>query len=214
MTAGRRPATASREEGERSDGEVVAGIEFDEDDDPFYADDDYIYNTRYHYWEPRPGWMHPECVDPSAAKGHGTCCKHPEDALVTRALDLADAVDHTLGGFGGDSTGDCAQTARELVRLLESLPALIGEIHAIAPAANRTVAAQLLCPVGRLILLVIELAGRSGCPLACSDHGAPDRRDTIAPLVPMLEACDEALWATVLPRPPPRRRGVSAEPIR
>lgn len=204
MTARRRPATASRKKDERRDRKVVADIEFDEDDDLFDADDnDYIYNTTSGYWQPRPVWMHPECVDPSVAMEHGTCCKYPEDALVTRALDLAESVERTLSGFDRGN-GDCAQTARELVRLLESLPALIREIHATLPASDPVAAAQLLCPVGRLILLVIELSGRSGCPLACSDHGAPDRRAAIAPLVPMLEACDEALWAIVLPRP--RRR--------
>jgi hypothetical protein len=88
---------------------------------------------------------------------------------------------------------------------MQFVPQLVSEIRAALPTSNPTVAAQLLCPVGRLLLLVIELAGRPGCPMACTEHGAPDRRPTIAPFVSVLEECDEALWAAVLPRPPRRR---------
>jgi hypothetical protein len=182
----------------------VPEIEFDDDDLLYEDDDDYVYNQRHGLWEPRPEWVHPECADTLRALEEGTCCKYPADALVSRALDLAEAVDRTLTGFdGGD--GDCARIARELTRLVGSVPPLAAAIHAGIQAVNRTVAAQLLCPIGRLTLLVLELAGRSGCPMACGIHGTPDRRPGLALLVPVLEECDEALWSAVLPRVPPRR---------
>jgi hypothetical protein len=182
--------------------EVAMTVEF-YDDEPDGSDSDYFYNDIYGCWEPRPEWMHPDCVDPLIAVEHGTCCKYPADVLVRRADDLAEAVDHALSRF--DPTGDdCAETRRELARLLKALPGLTADVQAALPGANRIVAAQLLCPIGRLILLVLGLSLRSGCPWACSDHGAPDRRAGIAPLVPLLEECDAALWTVVLPRP--RRR--------
>jgi hypothetical protein len=194
MTDPRRPVPARSEK-------LYSGDELDDDEELRYEhDDDYFYNDRYGVWELRPEWMHPDCVDPGAALDHGTCCMYPASELVGRTLDLTEAVDRTLGAFdrGG---GDCARTARELARLLEPVPALVTKIQAATPGMNPTVAAQLLCPVGRLILLALELAGRSGCPWACDDHGAPDRRAGLAPLVATLEDCDAALWEVVLPRP-------------
>lgn len=197
--------------GELLDGsqEVVADIEFDEDDDDelFFDEDDdeYFYDDPYGYRALRPEWMHPDCVDPCAALEHGTCCKYPAALLVRRALDLADAVDQALRDFDnsdGDD-GDCSRAADQLATLFECAPELVAQIRAAVPAAGKTVAAQLLCPIGRLSLLALELAGRSGCPWACDDHGVPDRRPLLTPLIPLLEDCDEALWATVLPK----RRG-------
>ena len=177
-------------------------VEFN-DDEPDGSDGDCFYNHVYGCWEPRPEWMHPDCVDPLIAVEHGTCCKYPADVLIRRAVDLAEAVDQALSAF--DRTGgDCARTGRELARLVNAVPGLAADVKAALPGANRIVAAQLLCPIGRLILLVLELSLRSGCPWACSDHGAPDRRAEIAPLVSLIEECDAALWTVVLPRP--RRR--------
>lgn len=206
----RRPAAAGSEQPESRYEDVFAddafdGDAFDEEEELRYEDDEYFYNDRYGVWELRPEWMHPDCVDPRAAIDHGTCCKYPMDELVRRTLDLTEAIDRTLGEFD-DGNGDCARTARELARLLEPVPGLVAEIHAALPGGDPTIAAQLLCPIGRLILLGLELAGRSGCPWACDDHGTPDRREEIAPLVATLEECDEALWDVVLPRPR-RRRG-------
>ncbi len=180
-------------------------IEFDDDDEAFLDDDDY-YDDQYGDRMPRPEWMHPECADPCAAMDHGTCCKYPADALVRRAIDQAEAVERALCAFDAGERGDgeCARTAGDLARLFDSVPGLVAEIRAALPAMDRTVAAQLLCPVGRLLLLSLELAGRNGCPWACGEHGAADRRPLLAPLIPLLEGCDEALWAAVLPRP--RRR--------
>jgi hypothetical protein len=175
-------------------------VELYDDDEPHGSDGDYFYNDMYDCWEPRPGWMHPDCVDPQAAVEQGTCCKYPANVLVRGALGLAGAVDHMLSTFDRGN-GDCATTGRGLAQLLETVPRLVAEVKAAKAGANRTVAAQLLCPVGRLVLLVLELSLRSGCPWACSDHGAPDRRAEIAPLVPLLEECDAALWTVVLPRP-------------
>lgn len=189
--------------------DVVTDVEFDDGDEMFLEnDDDYFYDERYGDWTLRPEWMHQECADPQAAMEHGTCCKYPADALVRRALDHAEAVVGVLGAFdaGDGGGGDCADAARELARLFDSVPGLVAEIRAALPGVGKTGAAQLLCPIGRLTLLSIELAGRSGCPWACSDHEAPDRRPELAPVVSLLEACDEALWAAVLPRPR-RRRG-------
>jgi hypothetical protein len=162
-----------------------------------------FYDDIYDCWEPRPEWMHPDCVDPRAAVEQGTCCMYPADVLVSRALALAEAVDQTLSTFDRGN-GDCAMTRHGLAQLLETVPGLVAEVKAAMASADRTVAAQLLCPIGRLILLVLELSLRSGCPWACSNHGIPDRRAEIAPLVPLLEECDAALWTVVLPRP--RRR--------
>jgi hypothetical protein len=175
-------------------------VELFDDDEPYGSDGDYFYNDMYDCWEPRPEWMHPDCVNPMAAVEQGTCCKYPANVLVRRALDLAEVVDQMLSTFDRDN-GDCATTGRGLAQLLEIVPGLVAEVMTAMEGADRTVAAQLLCPIGRLFLLALELSLRSGCPWACSDHGAPDRRAEIAPLVPLLEECDAALWAVVFPRP-------------
>jgi hypothetical protein len=204
MTVPRRAAPAgpgkpgSGGEGAFPDGAFGSDVRYEDDDA-------YFYNDRYGVWELRPDWMHPDCVDPRAALDHGTCCKYPVDALVRRALELTEAADQTLGAFDRGE-GDCAATARELARLLEPVPGLAAEIQAAIPGGDRTAAAQLLCPVGRLILLGLELAGRPGCPWGCADHGTPDRREELAPLIATLEECDAALWDVILPRPR-RRRG-------
>jgi hypothetical protein len=204
MMTPRKPAPARFGESGYRYQDVLADDDFDDDEELRYEDDDeYFYNDRYGTWELRPEWMHPDCVDPRTALDYGTCCMYPADALVRRTLDLTEEVDETLGAFD-DGNGDCARTAHELARLLESAPGLVAEIQAAIPRMNQTVAAQLLCPVGRLILLGLELAGRSGCPWACDNHGAPDRREELAPLVAALEECDAALWEAVLPHP--RRR--------
>jgi hypothetical protein len=173
-------------------------------------DDDYYYVDRQGAWWPLPGWMHPECVDPHLAVDYGTCCKYPADGLVQRALDLADAVDGTLTAFDVPTGGDCRRAARELARLLKSVPALIAEIRPAMTDDNPEVVEQLLCPVGRLNLLVLELSLRSGCPWACGDHGASDRRAELAPMVPLLDECQDALFAVLTPRPGRRRGGVTA----
>jgi hypothetical protein len=207
MTVSRRPGTTGI--GEIADEDVDACIEFDDDDDDDDElfpddDDDYFDDDLDGYRALRPEWMHPECADPCAALELGTCCKYPAGTLVRRALDLAEAVDRVLNAFDG-SDSECAQTARELAVLFDSVPGLVAEIRAVLPGADKTVAAQLLCPIGRLNLVSLELAGRSGCPWACDDHGAPDRRPVLAPLASLLEVCDEALWAAILPRPRRRR---------
>ena len=180
-------------------------IDWDDDDEMCYVGEEYFYNPVYGRWEPRPEWMHPECASTLLAQQQGTCCKYPADELVERALELAEAVDGALSGFVRGAY-DCPQAAGELARLLESVPGLVAEINAGLPATSRTVAAQLLCPIERLLLLGVELAGRRGCPWACGDHGAPDRRAVVAPLIRVLEECDEALWAAVLPKPRRQRR--------
>lgn len=203
MTVSRRPGTTGT--GEITAEDVDAYIEFDDDDDElFFDDDDYFDDDRYGYRVLRPEWMHPECADPCAAMELGTCCKYPAATLVRRTLDLAEAVDRVLNAFeGGD--GECARTASELAVLFDSVPGLVAEIRTVLPGMDKTAAAQLLCPVGRLNLVSLELAGRPGCPWACDDHGAPDRRPVLAPLASLLEDCDEALWAAILPRPRRRR---------
>jgi hypothetical protein len=207
MTARRGAAAASFAGFAARCQQIPADINLDADDGCFEDDDDYYYDDHYGEWLPRPEWMHPECVDPNSAVEHGTCCKYPVLPLVRQALDLADAVDGTLTAFdlrNGD--GDCPQAAGELARLLESVPGLIAEVREALPDGSRTygsqtVAAQLLCPVGRLGLLVLELSLRSGCPWACGGHGAPDRRAGIAPLASRLEECQDALFTVLLPRP-------------
>lgn len=206
MTVSRRPGTTGI--GGVADEDVDAYIEFDDDDDyddddPFADDDDY-FDDRHGYRALRPEWMHPKCADPCAALELGTCCMYPAGLLVRRALDLAEAVDRALNAFEG-ADAECALTARELAVLFDSVPGLVAEIRSVLPGMDKTAAAQLLCPIGRLNLVTLELAGRSGCPWACDNHGAPDRRPVLAPLVSLLEDCDEALWAAILPRPRRRR---------
>jgi hypothetical protein len=184
---------------------MTTRIEFDEDDDWLDADDeDLVYNQHYGFRVSRPEWMHPECTDIFQAFEYGTCCKYPVDALVNGTLYLAELVDGVLTEFDCGNA-DCAQTARLLGDFLEVVPALVAEIHAALPDRDREASEQLLCPVNRLALLVLELSLRPGCPMACTVHGAPDRRPGLAPLVPVLEECQEALRAAVLPRPPHRR---------
>jgi len=168
-------------------------------------DDDCYYVDWQGAWWPCPAWMHPECVDTRFAVENGTCCKYPADDLVLRALDLANAVDGTLTAFDVHTSGDCQQAAGELARLLKSVPTLIAEIRPAMTDDNGEVVAQLLCPVGRLNLLVLELSLRSGCPWACSDHGASDRRAELAPMVPVLDECQDALFAVLAPKPRQRR---------
>lgn len=206
MAVSRRPGTTGI--GGVSDQDAETYIEFDDDDDDLlFEDDDHFYDDPYGYPALLPEWMHPECTDPRAALDLGTCCKYPAGPLVRRALALAETVDQALRVFDdGDGAGrECAKTARELAGLFDSVRGLVAGIRAVLPGADKTVAAQLLCPIGRLSLVSLELAGRSGCPWACDDHGAPDRRPALAPLASQLEACDEALWAAILPRPRRRR---------
>jgi hypothetical protein len=183
------------------------------DDDDRYYDDRY-YDDENDCWLPRPAWMHSDCVDRRFAVQNGTCCKYPADDLVLRALDLADAVDETLTAFDVSTGSDCQQAAGGLDRLLKLVPGLIADIR-LATADDdqenddqEEVVTQLLCPVGRLNLLVLELSLRSGCPWACTDHGAPDRRAGLAPMVLVVDECQDALFEILTPRPR-QRRGVS-----
>lgn len=184
---------------------MTTQIEFDDEDDWLDTDDeDLVYDPHLEFRVPRPEWMHPDCSDISHAFEYGTCCKYPVDALVNGALQVAEAVDCILTEFDCGNT-DCAQTAHELSTLIGLVPALVARVHADLPTADRAAAEQLLCPVSRLLLLVLELSVRKGCPFACTVHGAPDRRPILAPLVPVLEGCQDALHTAVRPRPPYRR---------
>jgi hypothetical protein len=172
--------------------------EFDDDDDWDDTDDvDLVYDQNRECRVPRPEWMHPECADTFHAFDYGTCCKYPVDALVSRALQLAEAVDCALTEFDCGNA-DCAPTARELGHLIELVPTLVAQIRSALPTRDRERAEQLLCPVDRLSLLVLELSLRSGCPMACTVHGAPDRRPGLAPFVPLLQECQDALRRAVL----------------
>ncbi|HEX8008266.1 MAG TPA: hypothetical protein VF482_17765, partial [Trebonia sp.] len=94
----------------------------------------------------RPEWLHPDCANPCLALELGTCCKDPANPVVRRAVELADAVDRTLGQL---DRGECAPSAAALARLLDSVPALLAQVHAVLPGPDATAVAQLLCPVGR-----------------------------------------------------------------
>jgi len=168
-----------------------AGEDGAEDDDPgddefyFDDDDDDDDDDEDDDWRLRPEWLHADCVDPCQALDLGTCCKYPVSPLVRRAGELADSAARTLDSRDRDS----ASSARDLARLLRSLPRLLAQIHAVLPGLDRTCAAQLTCPVGRL-------AGAVG--QACQDGTA---RADAEPLRPLLEACSDALWAAARPRP-------------
>jgi hypothetical protein len=143
--------------------------EGDENEDVFYFDDE------EDDWRLRPEWLHADCVDPCAALDLGTCCKYPVSPLVRRALELADSVDRVLRE-AGPGAGD-------LTRLLRSVPGLLAQVHAVLPSLDRTSAAQLTCPVGRL-------ASSLG-------PGGPRHEAESEALGPLVEACSDALWATL-----------------
>jgi hypothetical protein len=160
-----------RAAGELADADLIddepGDEEGDEDEDDFYFDDE------EDDWLLRPEWLHADCVDPCAALDLGTCCKYPVSPLVRRALELADSLDQVLGEAG---PGAC-----DLTGLLRSVPGLLAQVHAVLPSLDRTSAAQLTCPVGRL-------ASSLG-------PGVPLQRAESEALRPLVEACSDALWA-------------------
>lgn len=162
-----------RATGELADADLIddepGDDEGDENEDVFYFDDE------EDDWRLRPEWLHADCVDPCAALDLGTCCKYPVGPLVRRALELADSVDRVLRE-AGPGAGD-------LTRLLRSVPGLLAQVHAVLPSLDRTSAAQLTCPVGRL-------AGSLG-------PGGPRHGAESEALGPLVEACSDALWATL-----------------
>jgi hypothetical protein len=143
--------------------------EGDEDEDDFYFDDE------DDDWRLRPEWLHADCVDVCTALDLGTCCKYPVSPLVRRALELADSADRVLGE-AGPGAGDPAH-------LLRSVPGLLAQVHAVLPILDRTSAAQLTCPLGRL-------ASSLG-------PGGPRQRPESEALRPLVEACSDALWAAL-----------------
>jgi hypothetical protein len=163
-----------RAAGELADADLIddepGDDEGDEDEDDFYFDDE------EDDWRLRPEWLHADCVDPCAALDLGTCCKYPAGPLVRRALELADSVERVLGE-AGPGAGD-------LTRLLRSVPGLLAQVHAVLPSLDRTSAAQLTCPVGRL-------ASSLG-------PGVRPQRAESEALRPLVEACSDALWAALL----------------
>ncbi len=130
----------------------------DEPDDEFYDDEDEDDD-----WRLRPEWLHPDCVNTCTALELRTCCKYPVSPLVRRAVELADCAD---------------RISRE--RLLTLVPGLLAQVHAVLPGIDRTAAAQLTCPVGRLA--------------EAAEFGP---RAEFEPLLPLLEACAHALWAAL-----------------
>lgn len=146
----------------------------------------------------RPRWLHQDCRNVCAALELGTCCKYPDNPLVRVAVELADAVELTLGRFGaaGGGTGDCAGPAAELGRLFASVPGLLAQVHAILPRLNATAVAQLLCPVGRLAG-ALDQACVYGCPWGCGDREVPGGRAGVEPLLPLLGDCSTAIRGTL-----------------
>jgi len=169
-----------RADGELTDADLIddepGGDEGDEDEDVFYFDDE------EDDWRLRPQWLHADCVDPCAALDLGTCCKYPVSPLVRRALELADSLDRVLREAGREA----GPGAGDLMRLLRSVPGLLAQIHAVLPSLDRTSAAQLTCPVGRL-------ASSLG-------PGGPRHEAESEALQPLVEACSDALWAALRSR--------------
>ena len=134
-------------------------------------------------WRLRPEWLHPDCVNTCTALELRTCCKYPVSPLVRRAVELA----------------DCANRISQ-ERLLTLVPGLLAQVHAVLPGIDRTAAAQLTCPVGRLA--------------EAAEFGP---RAEFEPLLPLLEACAHALWAALQNQPtggwiqPRGRSGGSAD---
>jgi hypothetical protein len=134
---------------------------------------------------PWPAWMPADCLSVGFALEVATCCKNPDNPLVGCAVDLADLVDQALARIG---TGDCAAPAADLAYRLKLIPGLLAQIHAITPRLNPAALAQLICPVGRLAAAVDQVCG-VGCPWACADACAADRRPEFGQLGPLLSAC-------------------------
>lgn len=171
---------------------LLAFLLGDESDDDESDDDEFCFDDEDDEY-PRPEWLHPDCVNPCLALDLGTCCKDPANPVVRRAVELADAVDRTLMRF---DRGECASAADALARLLESVPALLAQVHAVLPGMDATAVAQLLCPVGRMAAALDQVC-LAGCPWACGDPDVPDRRAEFEPLRPMVGECLAALWARV-----------------
>src|SRR6516165_6560204 len=162
----------------RAAGELADADLIDDEPDDDEADDEDDEGDEDDDWHLRPEWLHADCVDPCAALDLGTCCKYPVSPLVRRALELADSADRVLGE-AGPGTGD-------LTRLLRSVPGLLAQVHAVLPGLDRTSAAQLTCPVGRLASSLGPGAAR---------HAAESEA-----LRPLVEACSDALWAALRSR--------------
>lgn len=134
-------------------------------------------------WRLRPHWLHPDCVDPCAALDLGTCCKYPAATLVERAVELADTTSAALRRIRDHER---TESSAELARLFSSVPALLAQVHAVLPSLTTTVAAQLLCPIGRL----------SG------SLDLPGRRAEFESVRPLLEECATALVTVLTDYPP------------
>ena len=162
----------------RATGELGGDDEPDDDELYFNEDDDEDDD-----WRLRPEWLHPDCVNTCTALELRTCCKYPVSPLVRRAVELA----------------DCANRISQ-ERLLTLVPGLLAQVHAVLPGIDRTAAAQLTCPVGRLA--------------EAAEFGP---RAEFEPLLPLLEACAHALWAALRNQPtggwiqPRGRSGGSAD---
>jgi hypothetical protein len=151
----------------RAAGELGVPEENDEDDEYEYDDEDEDeadWRLRPEWL--RPEWLHPDCVNACGALELGTCCKYPVSPLVRRAVDLADSA---------------ARISRE--RLLASVPGLLAQVHAVLPGLDRTAAAQLTCPVGRLA--------------TAAEFGPRPESEPLPTLLPLLDACAHALWAAL-----------------
>jgi hypothetical protein len=165
----------------------------DEDEIDYAFDDEFRIDDEEDDEWPRPEWLHPDCANPCLALDLGTCCKDPANPVARRAVGLADAVDRVLRR---PDNGECVRDAAELARLLESVPALLAQVHAVLPGRDATAMAQLLCPVGRLAAALDQVC-LAGCPWACGDPDVPDRRAEFEPLRSLLGECSAALWARV-----------------
>jgi hypothetical protein len=163
----------------------------DQDEIDYVLDDEFYFDDEEDDEDLRPEWLHPDCANPCLALDLGTCCKDPANPVVRRAVELADAVDRALGRLDRD---ECAPAATALARLLESILALLAQVHAVLPGMDATAVAQLLCPVGRLAA-ALDRVCLAGCPWACGDPDVPDRRAEFEPLRSLLGECSAALWA-------------------
>ncbi len=178
--------------GEPDDGEFDDD-EFDDDEFEDADDEEFCLDEDEDGRRPRPEWLHPGCLNVCTALELGTCCKYPDNPLVRVAVDLADSVDRTLGGFG---SGECAAAVAGLARLFRFVPGLLAQVHAILPRLNATAVAQLMCPVGRLAGALDQACGY-GCPWACHDPAVPDRRAEFEFLSPLLAECLNGIRAAL-----------------
>ena|SRR5271165_199776 len=109
---------------------------------------------------------------------------HPDCVNTCGALELGTCCKYPVSPLVRRAV-DLADSAARISRegLLASVPGLLAQVHAVLPGMGRTAAAQLTCPVGRLA--------------TAAEFGPRPESEPLPTLLPLLDACMHALWATL-----------------